>query len=95
MANGDFDLLVRGEARRFYESLTGTEKEEVERILALLQSDPWVDSVTKFVMAAQVVVLTVYDDGRWVVVYRFLNNVVLHIWGIERADPARRQRRRY
>ena len=95
MASPNFDLLIRGEARRFYESLSGTEKEEVENILALLQSDPWVDSVTKFVMPAQVVVLTVYDDRRWVVVYRFLNNLVLHIWAIERADAGRRQRRRY
>jgi hypothetical protein len=63
--------------------------------LADICLDPFVDGVRKFLFSAEVLVFTVYDDSRWVILFRLINDAVVQVYAIERADPERRQRRRY
>ena len=95
MASNRFDVIFSPNARAFYNSLDALGQAEVTRIIALITLDPWIDGVTKFEYVSQVVVLTAYDDGDWVILYRILDDRVIQLWAIERADPERRRRRRY
>lgn len=79
MQSGSFDVLIPADAKRFYEGLDEADQAEIDRLIGLLQSDPWVDDIHKFVYPSEVVVLTVYDDGRWVILYRLLENHIIHI----------------
>ncbi len=90
-----FDYVLLPEPRRFLFGLDPDERAEIDRRIEFLCADPYADGVRKFVFPSQVLILTVYDDGDWVIVYRLLENFVIQILGIERADPARRRRRRY
>lgn len=67
----------------------------MDDILDAICHDPYIDGVRKFLFPPQVLILTVYDDGRWAIVYRLLENLVIQVLGIEYADPLRRLRRRY
>ena len=90
-----FGIKVLRAAEDFFLSLDEADRAEVRRIIGILRIDPYIDGVYKLPFPAQVVVLTVYDNGSWVVLYRFLDNETIQIWAIQRGDPAWRARRGY
>jgi hypothetical protein len=81
-------------AQAFYRGLSDAERAEIDRLIAILRLDPKIDGLYKFEIQLQPVVGTIYDNGSWVITYRIVDNYVIEIWGIERADPGRRRRRR-
>ena len=96
MANELYDIQWGPGARAFLNSLGALDQAEITRIVTLLRADPWTDGSTKFQFVSQVVVLNVYDDGEWVVVYCIRDeDRLIQIWGVERSDPERRRRFRY
>ena len=79
-----YEAVFLDEARAAYDALTAGDREEVDRILERLESDPHGDDVTTFIVRLTGYIAGVYDDGHWEVVYRVVDARFIEVVGIAR-----------
>ncbi len=58
----------------------------IKRAIRFLELDPWIDGVRKFDLLVPPIVLLVYDDGRWRISYRVVDNHFVEIYAINRVS---------
>jgi hypothetical protein len=86
----DIDVLLQPPARAFYESASEVDQSHLDRAFQNLCDDPYSDQEVKFTLpavpaAANKVVFAYLPDGRFVIIYHFLNNWTLSILSITHA----------
>lgn len=79
-----FEAVLLPEAEKGRDLLDSADRAEVNRIIRLLELDPWSDDETKATITLGGIGFGVYDDGRWEVVYRVLDNRFIEVAGISR-----------
>jgi hypothetical protein len=57
---------------------------EVDRIITLLELNPWSDDISKFTAVLERWAAGVYDDGRWEVIYRVVDDRFIEVVGMTR-----------
>jgi hypothetical protein len=80
-----FEIFLLGPALRFLESLEGDDQQEVRRLLDIICQDPFWDNRTKFPFPVPPATATLYESGRFRIVYHVLNNTRINVWGIGRS----------
>lgn len=81
-----FEIALLPEARAALDALNEADQGDVARVLRLLELNPWQDGVVKFVMIVGGVGVGVYDDYRWEIVYRILDERFIEVVGISRVQ---------
>jgi hypothetical protein len=81
-----FEAILADEARAAYDGLTDEDRTEVDRIIRLLEINPWTDDATKFATYIGRWAAGVYDDDRWEVVYRIVDDRFIDVIGISRIE---------
>jgi hypothetical protein len=79
-----FEAILLPDARRARDRLAEVDRREVNRIIRLLELNPWADNTTKFVVNLGQDIAGVYDDNRWEVVYRIVDDRFIEVIGISR-----------
>ena len=79
-----FEAVFLPSARAIYDRLSAIEQDEIDRIVHLIESDPWLDGATKFPVTIDPHAAGVYADGRWEVVYRVVDNRFVEVVGFSR-----------
>jgi hypothetical protein len=79
-----FETVLLPEARAARDALSHAERADVDRVLRLLELNPWADGVTRFTLVLGGVGMGVYDDERWEIVYRILDDRFIEVVGISR-----------
>jgi hypothetical protein len=87
VADGVFEAALRAPARAFRDSLDERDRAEVDRLIALIELDPYIDNVHKFLFQINDRIVTIYDNGTWRIGYRIVDNWVVEILSIRRIDP--------
>ena len=72
-----------GSARREYEALSPTDQSEINAVTRLLELDPWVDNVRKTNLSTPSITLILYEDERWRLLYRVVDERFIEEWAIE------------
>jgi fumarate hydratase subunit beta len=75
------ETVIDPEVRDRYLTLTDEERDDLDRVLQLLELNPWTDNVTKFTATFRGRAVGIYDDGRWEVAYRLVDDRFLEIVG--------------
>lgn len=75
-----------GPAREFYVGASDSDRRELDRIIHNLTVDPLVDQKMKFVFSVPPAIMTLYQDGRFWIVYRLPDGDSLLIYNIGRAS---------
>ena len=84
-----FDVMFLAPAADYVTGLPEADQAEVRRLVSILRLNPFIDGIYKFPFPGGGLVLTVYDNGSWHVIYRFLNEITIQIWSIHRTDSTR------
>jgi hypothetical protein len=79
-----FETVLLPEARAVRDALNEEDRADVDRITHLLEINPWADDATKFTAAIGQRTVGVYDDGRWEMVYRIVDDRFIKVLGITR-----------
>jgi hypothetical protein len=79
-----FEAIYLPEARATREALSDEERADIDRIVRLIEINPWADDTTKFAVRIGRWMAGVYDDDRWEVVYRVVDDRFIEIAGINR-----------
>ena len=79
-----FEAVFLGRSRRQYDALTWREQAEVDQIIRLIELDPRVDNLRTFVYLHEGSVMRIYDDGRWQIAYRVVEDRYVEVYGITR-----------
>ncbi|MGE0545285.1 MAG: hypothetical protein AB7R89_34430 [Dehalococcoidia bacterium] len=79
-----FEAILLGQSRAQRSALSAVERDEVDRLIGLIELDPWIDGVHKFSMVFEPIVLTVYDNRLWQIAYRVVDNRFVETYGIRR-----------
>ena len=79
-----FEAILLPAARAAYDRLSGDEQADVDRIIRLLELNPWADDTTKFTTTIGRRTAGVYDDDRWELVYRIVDDRFIEVLGISR-----------
>lgn len=64
--------------------LGSDQQDDLDRTVRLLELDPHIDGVTKFRAVAGGEVVSLYDDDRWQIVYRIVDDRFLEMLGVDR-----------
>ena len=76
----DIDVLLRPEARFFYDEVaTTSEQQAIDEVIGIIRTRPEVDEAIRFSTTHGD---TLYNDGSIWVLYRALNNWTIEIIGI-------------
>jgi len=78
------ETIFDPEVRPNYMALPDAERTDLDRVLRLLELNPWGDDVTKFTAVIRGQPVGVYDDGRWEVAYRIVDDRFLEVVGFTR-----------
>jgi hypothetical protein len=79
-----FEAVFTSEARADRARLGPDEREEVNSIVARLEQQPRSNDETQFTVDMPEWTAGVYDDGRWEIVYRILDDRFIEVVGIRR-----------
>jgi hypothetical protein len=79
-----FEAVLTDEARAFYEHLTMSKREDLDRILHALEADPSGSAETTALATLGGIGFGVYDDGHWEVMFRVLDDRFIEVVGISR-----------
>lgn len=77
-----FELFLLKPATRFLEGLEAADLQEVRRLLEIISHDPFWDQRTKFPFPVPPAVVTMYDSGRFKIVYHVASSVQIKVWAI-------------
>lgn len=92
--NFKHDCVFLPGARRAYDELAREEREQVDRLVELLCTDPRVDGVRTFDFPVPPAIFRLFHNGKWAVIYNVTAPFVIQIWTIARSEPGRRPRLR-
>jgi hypothetical protein len=79
-----FEHILLGRSREQYDALGPAEQDEVDTIIHELERDPWRDGRRKVELVMAPVVISLWDDGRWRISYRVVDNRFVEIYAIRR-----------
>jgi hypothetical protein len=79
-----FEFVLLGRARAQYEALDPDERADADRVIRLLEMNPWIDGVIKAEILVAPLVLSAFNDGRWRMIYRVVNGRFIEIFAITR-----------
>jgi hypothetical protein len=82
MAGQEFEAAFTRSARRAYAALAPDDQAEVDRLVAHLESDPWLDGRTKLAYASDVLPLAAYVTEGWAIIDRLVDNHFIEVWAI-------------
>ena len=60
------------------------DRQEIERLVRLIELNPWIDGEHKASVSVGSVVYSAYNNGRWHIVYRLVDSRFVEIHGISR-----------
>lgn len=81
-AGSVFEFVLVGRARSMYDAFTAGEQAEIDRVIQLLELDPWPDKIRKSTLAAPPLILNAYDDGRWQITHRIVDCRFIEVFAI-------------
>jgi hypothetical protein len=81
------EAILRGDARRVFDSLTPEERDEVLAIMRRLEADASIDNRTTFELPRPPLILRMFHNGIWQVVYQVADEATVAIFGIRRVWP--------
>lgn len=84
----DRDARALGPAQRVFEDASAEDQEKYDRIIRSLCLDPWIDPPNKVKFDVPPVVVQLYHDTEYWVVYHLPDNVTLEVWMIGKAPEA-------
>ena len=73
-------------ARQAYERLSDADRAEVDRLIRLIELDPWADDVHKIEAGLDDQLWTTYNNGTWVIGYTLPDDATVAIRGISRVN---------
>lgn len=79
-----FEAFFPPPVRSAYDSLPDPDKADIDRIVGLLELNPWGDDMIKYALTLGRQTAGIYDDGRWEVVYRVVDDRFIEILGFSR-----------
>jgi hypothetical protein len=83
-----FNFVFLETAREDYLALSEANQATIDGLIDLIRVDPWIDPANhKYRFPTTVFDLIAYDDGVWPVMYHILDDSVVELWAVERADP--------
>jgi hypothetical protein len=83
-ATAVYEAAIIGRAREQWSRLNAADQEEVRRLIQLIELDPRIDGVHKFVIAVEDIAFTVYNNGIWQIAYSIVDNASIEVTGIAR-----------
>jgi hypothetical protein len=82
------EAILLGNAPRVRASLPAKERDELDALIASIEEDPSVDNRLKFDLPRYPLILKVFDNGVWQIVYDLPDEASVAIYSIARAiDP--------
>lgn len=81
-----FEAVFTPDARTVYDALSDTDQAEVDAVIRLLEIDPQADDETTVSVTLGGIGFGVYDDGRWEIVFRVLDDRFIEVIGISRVS---------
>ena len=82
-----FEAVFRGQFRCQFDALSEAERAEVERLIRLIETDPHVDNVHKAEILVAPLILRVYDNRIWRIVYRVVVDRFIELFAVTRIWP--------
>jgi hypothetical protein len=79
-----FEAILRGRAVLVRAQLDEVWQQELDARLAYLESGPWLDGRRKFEFPLPPLILWLYADGVWRIVYRVVDNAFVEVYDIQR-----------
>ena len=79
-----FEHILLGRSREQYDALVSDEQDQVDAIIRELERDPWRDGRRKVELVVAPVVISLWDDGRWRISYRVVDNRFVEVYAIRR-----------
>ena len=79
-----FEDILKGRSRAQRAALSLEDQQEVDRLINLIELDPWHDDVHKAAFDMPPVVISVYDNGTWRIAYRVADNAFIEVYAIGR-----------
>jgi hypothetical protein len=80
-----FEAILRGGARAMRAAFDERDRDEVDRLLALIELDPYEDDLHKFKTLVAPLVMNVYDNEAWRITYRVVHPFA-EVYSIRRSD---------
>ena len=82
-----FEAVFVGRFRAQFDSLSDLDREEVQRLIRLIELDPHVDNVHKAELLVAHLIPRVYDNGLWRIVYRVVGDHFVVLFAVTRIWP--------
>jgi hypothetical protein len=79
-----FEAVLKGQSRAQRAALNPEDRAEVDRLIGLIELDPWLDGVHKFQIVVEPFIMNAYDNRIWQIVYRIADNAFIEVYGIRR-----------
>jgi hypothetical protein len=79
-----FEVVFVGRAREVYDTLPDADLAEVNAIVDRIEADPWGDDEVLFTVVLAGEVMGIYDDGRWEVAFRVVEDAFLEVVGLSK-----------
>jgi hypothetical protein len=79
------EVILLGNAARVRASLMDWEREELDSLLAQIEEDPAVDNRLKFDLPRYPLILKVFDNGVWQIVYDLPDEATVAVYSIARS----------
>jgi hypothetical protein len=81
----DRKAVAKRSAREAYEALDRKDQQALDRIVRNLCEEPWIDAPVKTKFDVPPVVVTLYNDKQYWVVYHLPDNGTLEVWMVGKA----------
>lgn len=82
-----FEAVILPPAQAYRATLDERDRAEVDRLIVLIELDPYIDGVHKFLFQINDRIVTIYDNGTWRIGYHSVDNRFVEIYSIKRIDP--------
>lgn len=83
-----FEAVILEPARSYRLQLDEDDRAEVDRLIALIELDPRIDGVHKFIIAIEHIHFTVYNNGTWQIAYSIVDSATIAIRAIARVGSS-------
>ena len=80
-----FETVLRGGARAIHVTANERERDEINRLLALLEVYPYEESAYTSKVLVSPLIMNVYDDGTWCITYRIVHPFI-EVYSIQPSD---------
>ena len=80
-----FEAVFVGRSRAQHAALSAVERSDADRSIHQIELNPWIDGTTKISYLMAPLIFTLYDDDRWRIVYRLVDERFVEIFSITRS----------